>query len=641
MPSYKNTSLHQKLSCKRSLRKLCAEAIKQQVASGQAEATHLRNRRRHLARQILKRLPHASRLSTKKLLHAATMLLAMWGFAGISMPDKAEAATLFKHVMLNGVHVGSSAAPTFADIDNDGDLDVFVGEVTGTVKFYRNDGTNAAPDWVADIAANPLAGFNVGLFASPSFADIDNDGDLDAFIGVGGNYNVASGTVKFYRNNGTAAAPNFVADTVGNPLAGFDVGTYAKPNFADIDNDGDLDAFVGVGGYKAVSGTVKFYQNTGTAASPTFVAVNGVGNPLNGFNVGRYAAPSFADIDNDGDLDVFIGSGGYKAVSGTVKFYRNSGTNTAPVFAADAAGNPLAGSMARNTVPSFADIDGDGDLDAFVGEAYGTVKSYRNTGTATAPVFTAIMGDGSVGNPLSGFDVGYNATPSFADIDNDGDLDAFVGEKGGSVKFYQNTGTAAAPTFTAIAGTGNPLNGVAVNSYATPTFADIDNDGDLDAFVGEDYGTVKFYQNTGTAAAPAFTAVVGAGNPLNGFAVRSYAKPSFADIDNDGDLDAFVGSKNRGVAFYRNTGTAAVPVFTADVAGNPLNGFFTIASGIRLVSPSFADIDNDGDLDAFVGERSGAVKFYRNTGSATAPVFTADTAGNPLNGFVVTRSAAP
>ena len=202
--------------------------------------------------------------------------------------------------------------------------------------------------------------------------------------------------------------------------------------------------------------------------------------------MGTYAAPTFADIDNDGDLDAFVGE-----FYGTVKLYRNNGSNTAPVFAADAANNPLAGvAVGTYAAPTFADIDGDGDLDAFVGEFYGTVKFYRNNGSNTAPVFAA----DAANNPLAGVAVGNYAIPAFADIDNDGDLDVFVGEKYGAIKLYRNTGTATAPVFAADP-TGNPLAGFSLGRGSAPFFADIDNDGDLDAFVGEKYGTVKFFEN--------------------------------------------------------------------------------------------------------------------------------------------------
>ena len=619
-----------------ALKRLCAAAIQRQLEQGVIAPTRLRQRRRHLLKHLHKRLrPCHHYPSPSAWLRAASLVLALWGMGGLVLPTEALAAPVFKHVMLNGFDVGGVAKPTFVDIDNDGDLDAFVGDRLGTglgtVKYYRNNGSPTAPTFTPVTGTgNPLNGFVVGASAAPVFADIDGDGDLDAVVGREG------GTVGFYRNDGTATTPNFTPVTgTGNPLNGFNVGSKAVPTLVDIDNDGDLDAFVG-----EISGTVKYYRNDGSPTAPTFTPVTGTGNPLNAFDVGKYAAPTFADIDNDGDLDAFVG--GY---DGTVRFYRNDGTATAPTFVAIAGtGNPLNGFVVGggggNAAPTFADIDNDGDLDAFVGDFSGTVVFYRNNGSPTAPNFTPVP---ETGDPLNGFNVGSHAAPTFVDIDNDGDLDAFVGEYYGTVRFYRNDGTATAPTFVAVTGTGDPLNGFDVSYYAVPTFVDIDGDGDLDAFVGEYFGTVKYYRNDGTATNPTFVAVTGTGNPLNGFDVGSYAAPTFADIDNDGDLDAFVGGYDGTVGFYRNDGTATTPNFTPVTGtGNPLNGFNVGSTVQGNAVPTFVDIDNDGDLDAFVGEVLGTVKYYRNDGSPTAPTFTPVTGtGNPLNGFGVGNYAAP
>ena len=261
---------------------------------------------------------------------------------------------------------------------------------------------------------------------------------------------------------------------------------------------------------------------------------------------GTRNVPAFADIDNDGDLDAFIGD-----TDGTINFYRNDGNATSANFMeVTGAGNPFNGvDVGFNSAPALVDIDNDGDLDAFIGEGTGTINFYRNDGTALAPTLTSVTG---AGNPFNGVDVGSGSIPEFADIDDDGDLDAFIGESDGTINFYQNDGTAAAANFTSVTGASNPFDGVDVGSRSAPAFADIDNDGDLDAFIGEGYGEIKFYQNDGTAAAPTFTSVTGTGNPFNGVSVGSSSFPAFADIDNDGDLDAFIGEPARLIHFYEN-----------------------------------------------------------------------------------------
>ena len=273
-------------------------------------------------------------------------------------------------------------------------------------------------------------------------------------------------------------------------------------------------------------------------------------------------------------------------------------TQSSPLAATNPFGLTNVGS---NSSPTFVDIDGDGDLDAFVGNYYGDLLFYRNTGTASSPVFN----DEPVSYPFGLTYIGsYPTSPTFVDIDGDGDLDAFVGNSDGNTLFYRNTGTASSPAFAAQVT--NPFGLKSVGSYASPAFADIDCDGDLDAFVGNSDGNTLFYRNTGTASSPAFAAPVT--NPFGLTDVGYNASPTFADLDGDGDLDAFVGNRDGNTLFYRNTGTASSPKFVAS-GGTKAFGLTDVGS---YAKPTFADIDGDGDLDAFVGNGFGDTLFYRN-----------------------------
>ena len=315
-----------------------------------------------------------------------------------------------------------------------------------------------------------------------------------------------------------------------NPFDGFDVGYVSSPSFADIDADGDLDLVVGDN-----FGTLYYYRNTGTATAPAYTLQSGTDNPFNGIDVGFSSAPSLADIDGDGDLDLVVGD-----LFGTLQYYKNTGTATAPVYTLQSGtDNPFNGiDVGSWSKPSFADIDGDGDLDLVLGDKYGSLKYYKNIGSATAPAYTLQSG---TANPFDGINFGYYSSPSFADIDGDGDLDLAVGDQQGTLNYYRNTGSATAPAYSLQSGTANPFNGFDVGDYSTPSFADIDGDGDLDLVMGGGYGTLNSFQATSAVAEPIYSEQSGTANPFNGFDVGSFSSPSFADIDGDGDLDLAVG----------------------------------------------------------------------------------------------------
>ena len=286
------------------------------------------------------------------------------------------------------------------------------------------------------------------------------------------------------------------------------------------------------------------------------------------------------------------------------------------------------GSIAK---PTFVDIDGDGDLDAFVGNKDGNTLFFLNTGSASSAAFSAASS-----NPFGLSDVGLSASPTFVDIDGDGDLDAFVGNKDGNTLFFLNTGNASSAAFSAAAT--NPFGLSDAGSFASPTLVDIDGDGDLDVFVGNNLtaDNMLFFLNTGRASSAVFSAAVS--NPFGLINVVKYAAPTFADIDGDGDLDAFVGEWYGDTQFFRNTGSAGSAAFASAV----LNPFGLSGVGKYAVAPTFVDIDGDGDLDAFVGNKDGNTLFFLNVPANAAPAFTGDTTpadGTHDTGLTVNENA--
>ncbi|MFQ5650041.1 MAG: FG-GAP-like repeat-containing protein [bacterium] len=491
----------------------------------------------------------------------------------------------------------SESKPVLADIDADGDLDLFVGEADGTVDFYRNTGSQAT--FAFTFESDSIAAIPVGLGeAAPALADFDADGDLDLFIGTGSPFGSA-GQIVFYLNAGTPTEPSFVFVT--DSLAGVDVREGATPTFVDIDADGDLDLFVG-----EFFGNINFYRNVGTASKPVLVLET---ETFAGIDVGTYSVPTFADIDADGDLDLFIGK-----FSG-ISFYENVSVDTLAFLLVT---DTFAGiDVGRLTAPFFDDLDGDGDLDLLVGEGGffedGNINFFRNVGIRSQPSFVQET------NTFVGIDVGDFNAPTLADIDLDGDLDLIMGDRRGDLTFYRNIGTPDNPIFSFDA---NTFSSIAAQEESTPVFADLDNDGDLDLVMGEfqvesSTSNVSFYRNDGPTTNPRFALIstrllpVDVGNPT---------APYLTDIDGDLDSDLFIGDGNGVISFFRNTGSVDQLDFSTDT----LAGLSSIAAE-GSIAPTLSDIDFDGDLDLFVGNVQGRISFYRNTGSQTAPVFTLQT----------------
>jgi hypothetical protein len=138
----------------------------------------------------------------------------------------------------------------------------------------------------------------------------------------------------------------------------------------------------------------------------------------------------------------------------------------------------------RNATPTLGDIDGDGDLDLFVGESSGALNYFENTGTPSEPHFTLVSDE------FGGFDVGRRSVPVLHDYDGDGDLDLLVGSESEGIRVFLNAGTPSAPNFV-----DDGVLDLADFGFVAPAFADIDGDGDDDVLLGGTGGGLWFYEN--------------------------------------------------------------------------------------------------------------------------------------------------
>ncbi len=489
----------------------------------------------------------------------------------------------------------------FLDIDDDGDYDLFTGN-TEYITFLRNAGNPLSPafiieqDTLKDNDGNPI----ISEFGSnPVFVDIDGDGDYDLLSGN------SAGTVTFYENIGNAQQFDFrfITNFWQNIL--IIGGREADPrhgsssfDFADIDNDGDQDLIWG----DFFSRSLYYIENQGTAASPSMQLVSSV-FPINSDSVytSGYNMPRFVDIDGNGLLDLFVSVLYDPTVPQSLMYFKNEGTPQQPnhikitddfIYTLDA-GN--------NSHPVFIDIDGDGDLDLFIGSLnnpLGSLHFFENQGTSSNPEY--FYAD----SLYAGIQSDLSVVPSFGDLDNDGDYDLLIGRFDGKISFYRNDGTASNPDFIYVEELRDVnQNIIDIGTSASPFLIDIDGDNDYDLVIGAFNGRFYLYKNVGDAFNYSFELVE---NYFSDLDVGDNSTPVLFDYSGDGKLELFSGSRHGNIFHYSNEGSVEFPVWNL-VSANFLNQNF---GGYSV--PCLVDIDNDSDTDLILGNVKGGLYFYRN-----------------------------
>lgn len=293
-----------------------------------------------------------------------------------------------------GIDVGMKAAPFFTDFDLDGDSDLIIGNQYGSIAtpLYIE---NVNGTYVIRTESNPFTGLDIPASFYPSFVDLDGDGDKDL---VGSVADYQSSSIEYYKNEeGTFTRQPFDSGPFKDIII-----NEGKCDFVDIDNDGDYDLFMSEILDEDSEGIsyIRFYKNTGNAQTPVFTEMTGTDNPLSQVSEEFTLFPRFVDIDHDGDLDALIGEGGTtveNADGNEFSYYENTGTISNPVFTYRGDLIPQ-GENTHNPQPAFIDYDNDGDLDIFVGSSGGTIELFQNTNPAAQitlnPDPAVIAGDG-------------------------------------------------------------------------------------------------------------------------------------------------------------------------------------------------------------------------------------------------------
>jgi len=356
----------------------------------------------------------------------------------------------------------------------------------------------------------------------------------------------------------------------------------------DFDNDGRLD--LAVTSFDPTQ-PMSFYRNKGDGTFEDRSASAGVENQLGGL----YCVQ--ADYDNDGFLDVFIPRGAWVPHPMRPTLLRNKGDGSFADVTKEAG---LLDPVNSNSA-SWADYDNDGFVDLFICCERQPNRLYHNKKDGTFEEVSVRAGLINYGKPMC-------KGSAWIDFDNDDDPDLFINYLGGEAELFRNEGNGTFTEVTIPMGVDGPR--VAFSCWAW----DFDNDGWLDIFatsydrrvdevvrglLGQPHTRVSnklFRNNKGKG-------FVDIARPAGLDMVFATMGSNFADFDNDGFLDMYLGTGDPSLStlipnrMFKNVGGTRFPEITASAGTGHLQKGHAVACG---------DWDRDGDTDVFI-EMGGAV----------------------------------
>ncbi|MBT8399174.1 MAG: VCBS repeat-containing protein [Rhodothermia bacterium] len=536
-------------------------------------------------------------------------------------PSFEVAADSLKDVAGEPIFSDRQNIPNVADIDCDGNPDLFIGRLEGTITRY---------EW-----AEVREGVPRFAFVGDRFQGIEIIGQILGSMRGGAGWPLAmQGAGNARKTNGTdnagtmrvadnavathGGANSFTTHGAANSFATHggvnsatthgqgNAGTMHGANtlaFVDIDADGDQDILWG----DYFEPGLLLIENTGSCRRISF-GQEPRPFPLNNpVKTSGYNAPAPGDVDGDGDTDLLVGvlGGAFNANTTTADnlFYLEQ---TEPdVFALRSERFINTVDVGAESIAAIGDIDSDGDPDLLLS------NQIEPQITETAGMYLFRMEGGGrdrrwqLTDTLR-FKPAYHYAPALGDLDGDGDLDMVLGTWRNELQWYRNESSNGLLRL-------EPVDGVVARlsrgSNATPALVDIDADGDLDLFVGETTGTINFFRNVGTSNAPQFEEVT---DNFSDIDVGRRSFPTFEDVDADGDFDLVIGRDEKSLAVYMNSGTPQSPLFES-VGTDDTSVVFAMLTNLavpKLATPVFVDLDGDGDRDLVSGSQGGGVVFF-------------------------------
>lgn len=515
------------------------------------------------------------------------------------------------------LQVNPYGAPAITDVDNDGDLDVLTFDFSGnTVEYHKNQvfensGQCAGFQLKKDscvfglFATKPICGqirLNTGCFGQRpgpgnpmdptsriqhigsqlSAIDLDADGDKDLLVG-----DIGCSLLNKLTNGGTASSAIITAADTLFPSAS----SYVKIPFfpsayqMDFNFDNKTDLAISPTFFSNYSEDFKVNTSKGT-----YLYLNQSQNQVPDFQlaerdflqnqsieVGEESVPAFADIDGDGDKDLFVGNLGQKngsLVQAKVAFYKNIGTSLLPKFSLETDDYLGLSSLFRKRLrPVFEDFNGDGATD------FGWISSPGNTIDST--FLYVLINQNPLGQPFSfstlnqailfPFTFSIYDCPTFVDIDGDNQKDMLVGKYTGRIQYWRQTNPWPVLQYQLVNNNYGNINRAPFSNNPNLSVTDIDQDGNPDLAVGDLTGKVKFYRNFKLSPTNTFLADSSwyQNLLLNQKLFRKFGNsisPALSDLNGDGFPELAIGTQGGGVVLLVNRlGTNSVDKLSKNI----------------------------------------------------------------------------